>query len=127
MTPEEARRLLDGTTPGPWTLQPVPGHPGLRHITTGETMGLTNAPECIPVHMGSKVGAANMTAIATVPAMLATIAGMREEYAIEHQHIPGGQWHQVTGWSHEPPLNDGHDLAPDERIIRRYVTEPEEA
>lgn len=58
---------------------------------------------------------------------LETIAGMRTEYAIEHQHTPGGQWHQVTEWSHEPPLNDGHDLAPDERIIRRYVTEPEEA
>ena len=55
------------------------------------------------------------------------VAGTREEYAIEHQHTPGGQWHQVTGWRHEPPLNDGHTLAPDERIIRRYVTEPEEA
>ena len=58
---------------------------------------------------------------------LETCAGMRTEYAIEHQHTPGGQWHQVTGWSHEPPLNDGHTLAQDERIIRRYVTEPEEA
>ena len=48
-----------------------------------------------------------------------TPEGMRTEYAIEHQHIPGGQWHQVTGWSHEPPLNEGHTLAPDERIIRR--------
>lgn len=58
---------------------------------------------------------------------LETIAGMYTEYAIEHQHTPGGQWHQVTGWSHEPPLNDGHTLTPDERIVRRYVTEPEEA
>lgn len=58
---------------------------------------------------------------------LETVAGMHPEYAVEHQHTPGGQWHQVTGWSHEPPLHDGHTLAPDERIIRRYVTEPEEA
>lgn len=58
--------------------------------------------------------------------MARMIAGMHTEYAIEHQHTPGGQWHQVTGWSHEPPLNDGHTLAPDERIIRRYVTTPEE-
>ena len=64
--------------------------------------------------------------IAAAPALAAMIAGMRTEYAIEHQHTPGGQWHQVTGWSHEPPLNDGHTLTPDERVIRRYVTTPEE-
>lgn len=58
--------------------------------------------------------------------MAAMIAGMREEYAIELQLDPGGQWHQVTGWSHEAPLHDGHTLAPDERIVRRFVTEPEE-
>lgn len=58
--------------------------------------------------------------------MARTIAGMHAEYAVEHQHTPGGQWHQVTRWSHEPPLNDGHTLASDERIIRRFVTTPEE-
>lgn len=43
------------------------------------------------------------------------------EYAIEHQHTPGGQWHQVTDWSTEHPLNPGYKLGSDERIIRRIV------
>mgnify|MGYP007130077801 FL=1 len=128
MTPDQARALLDGTTPGPWRLHEVKGHPHLRYITTGEGhSGDPTAPVCIPVDVTSREGAANMTLKAAAPDMAHMIAAMRTEYAIEHQHTPGGQWHQVTGWSHEPPLNDGHTLAPDERIVRRYVTTPEEA
>ena len=127
MTPDEARDLLDGTTPGPWTLQPVPGHPGLRHISTGAVVGVNGIPECIPVHMDSKVGAANMTAIATVPSMLATIAGMRPEYAVR---LPDGS-PVGAGWgTYDTALEDmnawrrdGYDA----RVVRRYVTEPEEA
>lgn len=134
MTPDEARDLLDGTTPGPWTLQPVPGHPGLRHISTGAVVGLNGIPECIPVHMDSKVGAANMTAIATVPAMLATIAGMREEWARKARIMGDTEWHNL-GWCRsraEAELTDWWGSIPrgatvEYRLVRRYVTEPEEA
>ena len=130
MTPDEARDLLDGTTPGPWILHPVPGHPGLRHITTGETMGLTNAPECIPVHMDSKVGAANMTAIATVPSMLATIAGMREEWGVKWDDDPNGppDWGFATRAAAERWEKRHRHRGPGRgHIVRRYVTTPEEA
>lgn len=124
---DKVRDLRDGTTPGPWILHPVPGHPGLRHISTGAVVGLNGIPECIPVHMDSKVGAANMTAIATVPAMLATIAGMREEWGVS---LPDGQLVGVGWGTYETAKEDrdawrrdGHDA----RIIRRYVTKQEEA
>ena len=115
MTPEEARALLDGTTPAEDWWHSVKGG-WVRHL---EPVGIDAAGEL-------DVTEDDAALIVAAPALAAMIAGMRPEYAIEHQHIPGGQWRQVTGWSHEPPLNDGHTLAPDERIVRRYVTEPEE-
>ena len=116
MTPEEARDLLDGTTPAEDWWYSVKGG-WVRHL---EPVGIDAAGEL-------DVSEDDAALIVAAPALAAMIAGMHTEYAVEHQHTPGGQWHQVTGWSHEPPLNDGHALAPDERIVRRYVTTPEEA
>ena len=57
---------------------------------------------------------------------LETIATMRTEYAIEQQNLKGGGWSQVTGWlEDENPLNEGYELADDERIVKRYVTAPQ--
>ena len=125
MTPEEARDLLDGTTPGPWHVDPQ--HSG--DILSPENHWLAGTYETGEGFTADELARAQADAalIAHATTLAAMIAGMRTEYAIEHQHTPGGQWHQVTGWSHEPPLNDGHTLTPDERIIRRYVTTPEEA
>ena len=54
---------------------------------------------------------------------LNTIANMTTEYAIEQQNLKGGGWSQVTGWlEDENPLNEGYELADDERIVKRYVT-----
>ena len=51
------------------------------------------------------------------------LAGMTTEYAIEQQNLKGGGWSQVTGWlEDENPLNEGYELADDERIVKRYVT-----
>lgn len=64
--------------------------------------------------------------VAAAPEMATMIAGMRAEYAIEHQIVPGGEWHQVTRWSNDQhPLNKGYEPAGDERIIVRYVTAPQ--
>lgn len=46
------------------------------------------------------------------------------EYRVEHQHIENGSWHPVTQWSPEWPLNEGHSVASDERIVCRRVSEP---
>lgn len=57
---------------------------------------------------------------------LETIAGMRTEYMALNRADENGEWHQVTPWSVEWPFRTGH--APDPRfdkVIRRYVTEPE--
>lgn len=53
------------------------------------------------------------------------IEGMTVLYAVEHQHTPGGDWHQITGWSERWPFQPGHEPRDDERIIRRYATDPE--
>ena len=142
MTPDQARALLDGTTPGPWRLQEVKGHPNLRHITTGTGhSGDPTAAVCIPVDVTSREGAANMAAKAAVPSMLATLAGMRAEYAVQNR--VGDKWlyedadgrnlapydsHRISWWPDPIPQSDiadrGEGMA---RIVRRYVTEPEEA
>ena len=134
MTPDEARDLLKNTTPGPWRLQEVKGYPHLRHITTGEGhSGDPTAAVCIHVDVTSREGAANMAAKAAVPSMLAMIAGMREEWAVQVRR--SGRWQ----WSRDEDDFRWQDLAvqmvrtvrdhPDEetRLVRRYVTEPEEA
>ena len=114
MTPDEARALLDGTTPGDEWYYRIKGG-GVSYV------------EPVTVIPGGEVDVTEEDAalIVAAPEMAAMIAGMRAEYAVELE-LDGGQWYQVTGWSHEPPLNDGHILAPDERIVRRYVTTPEE-
>lgn len=142
MTPDQARRLLDGTTPGPWRLQAVKGHPHLRHITTGTGhSGDPTAAVCIPVDVTSREGAANMAAKASVPSMLETIAGMHEEWGV---HVTGypkniADWAEIcdtpadsTEWfateeAAEEFATEREDDGFDTRIVRRYVTTPEEA
>lgn len=131
MTPDEARALLDGTTPGPWRLQEIKGHPHLRYIATGTGhSGDPTAAVCIPVDMTSREGAANMTAKAAVPSMLATLASMTTEYGVEVQR-PNGAWAPPQSWHDSPDRAiacvtaiHGWGTA-NRRIIRRYVTEPE--
>ena len=56
------------------------------------------------------------------PLALSALAADTLEYRIEHQHIENGYWHPITKWSPEWPLNDGHSVAPDERIVCRRVS-----
>lgn len=53
-----------------------------------------------------------------------TLAADTLEYRVEHQHLDNGVWHPVTRWSPEWPLNDGHSVADDERVVCRRVSAP---
>lgn len=53
---------------------------------------------------------------------LETLAADTIECRVEHQHIDGGLWYPVTRWAPEWPLNEGHTVAPDERIVCRRVS-----
>ena len=53
---------------------------------------------------------------------LEALAADTLKYRVEHQHIENGLWHPVTRWSPEWPLNDGHSVAPDERVVCRRVS-----
>ena len=128
MTPEEARALLDGTTPGPWEVEDQSPHMGGRRFIIRQTgvPGIRIQGTTYGVNSDPEIAAA-------APALAAMIAGMRAEYAV--QVLRSGEWQ----WSREEDDFRWQDLAvqmvrtvrdhPDEetRIVRRYVTEPEEA
>ena len=113
-TPDEARALLDGTTPGPWHVNP-------RHSGDG-----------LPPDEVARAEA-DAALIAAAPALAATIAGMREEWGAERQIR--GRWIRIvfalnTLWTDdraiaESAVDDCRDLGLPARIVRRYVTEPE--
>ena len=120
MTPEEARDLLDGTTPGPWKWR---WDAGLLSVFDVEEE---------PVAIDLDVGDSDL--IAAAPDMAAMIAGMREEWGAERQ--VRGRWVRIvfalnTIWTDdraiaESAVDDCQVLGIPTRIVRRYVTEPEE-
>ena len=117
MTPDEARDLLDGTTPAEDWWYSVKGG-WVRHL---EPVGIDAAGEL-------DVPEDDAALIVAAPALAAMIAGMRAEYMALNRADENGEWHQVTPWSAEWPFRTGH--VPDPRfdkVIRRYVTTPEEA
>ena len=122
MTPEEARRLLDGTTPGDewhyrsrwgrvWRVSPI----GL-----DRTFGTLEVSE------------EDAALIAAAPTLAAMIAGMREEWGYEYESLLGGrvtQWGFRTKvaarWDMKIALKRHWDDHQPTRVVRRYVTEPE--
>lgn len=127
MTPEQARKLLEGTTLAPWEVEMH--HESRRpDVATfwiaGRTGDQVAEQETLGRHFD--VTESDFNLIAAAPRMAAMIAGMTAEYAVIHQPSPGSEWHQVTRWSKSKnPLNKGYELADDERIIVRYVTGPQ--
>lgn len=134
MTPEEARKLLDGTSPGRWEVE----------AQTYQEAGCPEVTEFwITDHYDCQVAEQEVTErhreqtendfnlIAAAPDMAAMIAGMRAEYAVQVQ--------RSGGWEYSRDTDDfrWHDLSvqivradrdhPDEetRIIVRYVTAPQ--
>ena len=114
MTPNKARDLLDGTTPGPWffdddmagtvhTIGPI--------VPAGTEIECTTDDAALAAH---------------APDMAAMIAGMREEWGVEERHEYTGEWSwHSTHPDRESACNavNGMDHF---RVARRYVTTPEE-
>ena len=116
VTPDQARALLDGTTPGDewhyrsrwgrvWRVSPI----GL-----DRTFGTLEVSE------------EDAALIVAAPTLAAMIAGMREEWGVAVTY-PGLA--EVVEWgfdTRDDALDEASALDLDEvRIIRRYVTEPE--
>ena len=127
MTPDEARDMLEGTTPGPWKWREgkdqngefvaLSGPDGADALRTWDgdlyASGVhgTNADKALAAH---------------APDMAATIAGMKFEYAVEMYHEAAGAWIRCTDWIGVREIAEQR-LSGDDRIVRRYVTEPEAA
>lgn len=128
MTPDEARALLDGTTPGPWEWREGKDQ-------NGEFVAL-RGPDGVDAlrtwdgdlyASGVHGTTADKALASAAPDLAATIAGMREEWGIVAVYL--GR-HEVERWgfeTREDALDEASALDLDElRIVRRYVTEEEE-
>ena len=118
ITPDQARELLDGATPGPWDASFDDEADATRlypwcedeEIDDGESWELAR----------------------NAPGLAQTIAGMREEWAVEMYHDVDDTWRQYTTWVATREGASQHltaDLgwARQYRLVRRLVgpVEPE--
>ncbi|MGV3114109.1 hypothetical protein ACEE18_05760 [Corynebacterium freneyi] len=128
MTPEEARRLLEGTTPGPWEWREGKDQGGEFVALSGP-----DGADALRTWDGDLYASgvhgtdADKALAAAAPTLAAMIAGMREEWGVS---LPDGRL-VGTGWgTYDTALEDmkawrrGGYVA---CIVRRYVTEPEKA
>ena len=111
MTPEQARKLLEGTTPAPWEHS---DSYGITEISaSGEAIATDANPKDAPL-------------IAAAPDMANMIAGTRTEYRVEvrDQH---GKWHH-GGWTDDPACCFEPSVfglkSTARRTAYRYVTKP---
>ena len=120
MTPDEARRLLDGTTPAEDWWYSVKGG-WVRHL---EPVGIDAAGEL-------DVSEDDAALIVAAPALAAMLAGMREEWGVEVTHSRDGDLHTRWGYADRKDAEAfAHYMGRDPRwsatrIIRRYVTDKE--
>lgn len=135
MTPEQARQLLEGTTPGPWEAE---------SLTYDEPAYPEPIVELqVTAHNGNQVAARsdfdsdayepslNFDLIAAAPGMAEMIAGMTAEYAVQVRRSDGWQYSREEDDFRWQPLTVQIVRAdrdhPDEetRLVRRYVTAPQ--
>lgn len=136
MTPDEARALLDGTTPGPWEVDTESTVEASIWSSSVIVVGPyydredaerweTGTPE-------------DLRLAAAAPALAVMVAGMREEWGVTCEVMAGPTTFKHAEWVD----SDGHPLShhtawllargkeragyENVRIIRRYVTEPKE-
>ena len=105
ITPDQARELLDGATPGPWWIHPAYGTvepdvisgEGCRFVATDEDLNLS----------------------AKAPGMAQTIAGMTEEWGVKLPATGKIMWRS--------DLKDARELAElgNGLLVRRLVSDPE--
>lgn len=122
MTPDEARDLLKNATPGPWEWR--------------WDTGLISVFDVEEEPVATDLDVQDSDMIAAAPALAAMIAGMHTEYRAEYQ-VVGGHWFPtahcrsyrnewVTKQEAERNAADWKADGYATRIVRRYVTNPEE-
>ena len=129
MTPDEARDLLDGTTPGPWVRRrDADGNPTPVVVSAGPTDRhhiMTAEPAAPPERQQ-----ADTALIAAAPTLAAMIAGMREEWGVKWNDDPNSppDWGFPTRAAAEAWEKKNRHYGPERgRIVRRYVTTEEDA
>ena len=121
--PEKARELLSGTDPGPWEWR--------------WDAGLISLFDAKGESVATDLEAQNVALVAAAPTLARMVAGMRAEYRAEYQNV-GGHWFPtdhcrsyrntwVTKQEAERNAADWKTNGYPTRIVRRYVTTPEEA
>ena len=123
MTPDEARRLLDGTTPGPWFFDDDMAG---RVLKVGPIAPYGYELEC---------STDDAALAAHAPDMAAMIAGMREEWGVSYRRVSYQRYHEnekrtTWGWETREDAERSMRLMTDVHVygpVRRYVTETEEA
>lgn len=138
MTPEQARQLLEGTTLGPWEVEMH--HESRRpDVATfwiaGRTGDQVAEQETLGRHFD--VTESDFYLIAAAPRMVAMIAGMTAEYAVQGKAPSSDEWITLSQWSEELPSSElelgitltyedtGETYQVDTRIVMRYVTAPQ--
>ena len=120
MTPEQARQLLEGTTPGPWE------HEGRQPYIDSENFVIRQVGRPGVRIRGAAYGdPANIDLIAAAPGMAAMIAGMRPEYSVR---LPDGQLNDIGWGDYDAALEDKNTWRRygfDAYIVVRYVTAPQ--
>lgn len=128
MTPEQARKLLEGITLAPWEFESVTSQEvGCPEVTefwaTGRYDVQIAEQDATEEHRESTEK--DFTLIAAAPGMAAMIANMTTEYAPQ---LPDGQLVGV-GWSSYESAREHRDAwrhnGYDANIVRRFVTAPQ--
>lgn len=117
MTPDEARRLLDGTTPGPWFFDDDMA--GTVH-TIGPIVPCGNELEC---------STDDAALAAHAPDMASMIAGMREEWGVAYRRDDENEKRIAWGWDTREDAERSMKLMTRVYVygpVRRYVTIEEE-
>lgn len=123
MTPEQARQLLEGTTPGPWE------HEGRQPYIDSENFVIRQVGKPGVRIRGAAYGdTANIDLIAAAPGMAEMIAGMTAEYAVQVRRSDGWQYSRDEDDFRWQPLTvqivraDRDHPHEETRIVMRYVT-----
>lgn len=129
MTPDKAIDLLDGTTPGPWEWREGKDQ-------NGEFVALCgpDGADALRTWDGDLYASgvhgtdADKALAAAAPALAALAAGMRAEYRAEQQ-VYDEVWLPLCSWYDHDTAKFFATVVGDgvTRIVRRYVTEQEEA
>ena len=127
MTPDEARALLDGTTPGPWEWREGKDQNGefvaLRGPDGADALRTWDGDLYASGVHGTD---ADKALAAAAPTLAAMRAEMREEWGVEERHEYTGEWHWHSTYPDRESACDAANGMEHFRVVRRYVTTPEE-